>query len=282
MVAIVLFALRIADPLSRIGDFRWNDKITTPPGLYILYLLPYIDLIVCRGFNVFLGLLLSKVLLELHKQHHSSSSTLLLVLFPPSFFFHFLFYTDTFSTLLVLVAMLLAKRKQYNLAGLVGFFSLSLRQTNAIWMAFIAGTSLLDILNDKRLLLSSEESPLLVLGIFIKQCILNIPLILAKLWSFILLLAAFAGFILWNGSITLGDKSNHQASIHLPQLFYFAAFTCFFGFFSMGSPIYIFKTVIPKLVVRNWLTLAIMIPCVYVAVQNYTYVIFLFECISCF
>lgn len=247
-----------------------------------MYLLPYIDLMVCRGFNVFLGILLSKVLFELHKQHQSSSSTLLLVLFPPSFFFHFLYYTDTFSTLLVLVAMLLAKRKQYNLAGLVGFFSLYLRQTNAIWMAFIAGTSLLDILNDKRLLLSSEESnvkskTLQVLGIFITQCILNIPLILAKLWSFILLLVAFAGFIVWNGSITLGDKSNHQASIHLPQLFYFAAFTCFFGIFSMGSPIYIFKTVIPKLVVRNWFTLAIMIPCVYIAVQYYTYVIFQFK-----
>lgn len=45
------------------------------------------------------------------------------------------------------------------------------------------------------------------------------------------------GFIYWNeGSIVLGicdtklgDKSNHIAKLHVPQLFYFFSFTSFFG-----------------------------------------------------
>jgi alpha-1,2-glucosyltransferase len=36
-------------------------------------------------------------------------------------------------------------------------------------------------------------------------------------------------FLVWNGGIVLGDKSNHMAGLHFPQLFYFTGFLSFFS-----------------------------------------------------
>lgn len=60
-----------------------------------------------------------------------------------------------------------------------------------------------------------------------------------------LVLAAFAALVVWNGGIVLGkvyqstygflltdfqgDKSNHIPVLHIPQLYYFIASTTFFG-----------------------------------------------------
>lgn len=43
------------------------------------------------------------------------------------------------------------------------------------------------------------------------------------------LLALFASFIIWNGGVVLGDKSNHVATIHLPQMLYIWPFFTFFS-----------------------------------------------------
>jgi alpha-1,2-glucosyltransferase len=49
------------------------------------------------------------------------------------------------------------------------------------------------------------------------------------LWPFASLVALFAGFIAWNGGVVLGDKSNHVATIHLPQVLYLFAYMAFFS-----------------------------------------------------
>lgn len=54
--------------------------------------------------------------------------------------------------------------------------------------------------------------------------------ILHNLTGYIFVGAAFVIFVVWNGSIVVGDKLAHQASIHLTQILYFAAFTLFFMF----------------------------------------------------
>lgn len=54
--------------------------------------------------------------------------------------------------------------------------------------------------------------------------------IIRQIWPYVTVLAAFAGFVAWNGGVVLGDKSNHVATIHLPQMLYIWAF---FGFFSL-------------------------------------------------
>lgn len=60
----------------------------------------------------------------------------------------------------------------------------------------------------------------------------DVPALLRLLWPYVCSILLFFLFILWNGSVVLGDKTHHQAGLHLPQLFYFFAFTC--GFASMA------------------------------------------------
>ena len=82
----------------------------------------------------------------------------------------------------------------------------------------------------------------------------NLPSLTLKLWPYIIVVFSFLTFVFKNGSIVVGDKSHHQASFHLPQLFYFAVFSCV-----MASPYFVFnprltfgfvKVVLTR---KNWL-----------------------------
>ena len=43
------------------------------------------------------------------------------------------------------------------------------------------------------------------------------------------LICSFGAFVLWNGSVVLGDKSNHVATLHLPQMLYIWPYVVFFS-----------------------------------------------------
>ncbi|KAG9947348.1 glycosyltransferase family 59 protein, partial [Aureobasidium melanogenum] len=49
-------------------------------------------------------------------------------------------------------------------------------------------------------------------------------------WPYVFVVGLFVSFVLWNGGVVLGDKSNHVATIHLPQMLYIWAYTSFFSF----------------------------------------------------
>lgn len=54
---------------------------------------------------------------------------------------------------------------------------------------------------------------------------------------YLCVLLSFAVFIVWNGfSIVLGDKSAHQPTLHIPQLYYFATFTVLTSWPLLASP----------------------------------------------
>ena len=53
--------------------------------------------------------------------------------------------------------------------------------------------------------------------------------LLQSLSPYLTLLTLFASFILYNGGVVLGDKSNHIATLHLPQMFYIWPFIAFFS-----------------------------------------------------
>ena len=84
--------------------------------------------------------------------------------------------------------------------------------------------------------------------------------VLGLLWAYLLVFAGFAYFIHWNnGSIVLGvcnghfvfpyclhlvyagDRSNHQASVHVMQLCYFVAFATAF-LLPIGRPLTILQS----------------------------------------
>lgn len=41
---------------------------------------------------------------------------------------------------------------------------------------------------------------------------------------YILVITSFASFLVWNGGVVLGDKANHVASLHFPQLGYYVLY----------------------------------------------------------
>jgi hypothetical protein len=71
--------------------------------------------------------------------------------------------------------------------------------------------------------------------------------ILRLVWPYIIVLGLFGSFVVWNGSVVLGkssngwitvsrliagfkgDKGNHVATLHLPQMLYIWAYTSFFS-----------------------------------------------------
>jgi len=56
-----------------------------------------------------------------------------------------------------------------------------------------------------------------------------LPDILRAFVPYIPVIVAFSAFVFWNGGIVLGDKSNHVPTLHIPQVYYFVAFSTMLG-----------------------------------------------------
>ncbi|OWM64631.1 hypothetical protein CDL15_Pgr020598 [Punica granatum] len=110
------------------GNFRsWDPMITTPPGLLLFYEIfamwrPAID------------------------DRKATLYSVILALYPLQWFFTFLYYTDVASVAAVLGMYLASLKKNYCLSALVGAFAVIMRQTNIIWVLFVACTGVLDII----------------------------------------------------------------------------------------------------------------------------------------
>lgn len=46
----------------------------------------------------------------------------------------------------------------------------------------------------------------------------QIKLLVSHLFGYLVVLVGFGLFVLWNGSIVVGDKQAHEASLHIPQV----------------------------------------------------------------
>eukprot|EP00879_Flechtneria_rotunda_P011023 GHRR01011518.1.p1 GENE.GHRR01011518.1~~GHRR01011518.1.p1 ORF type:complete len:514 (+),score=169.48 GHRR01011518.1:1021-2562(+) len=78
------------------------------------------------------------------QQHRLALGVALVVgLLPTQFFFAFLFYTDIASLLFLLLAELVLLRHRPYAAAAAGFAAISMRQTNAVWVAFLTGAAML-------------------------------------------------------------------------------------------------------------------------------------------
>ena len=197
-----------------LGHFTfWHEKITTPPGIYLIS-------IITRSSSLFLLRLTSNLSLSalpffIQKDSFTIAS------FPIAWFFGFLYYTDVQSLLFVLATLSASNASSHSLAAFLGFCSCFFRQTNIIWLAYAYATSL-NIPSTRSLF----------------HDLISIPrLISLSIIPYSIVFALFALFVVWNGGIVLGDKSNHIPVLHIPQLYYFLAFATFFGFpvlFSRG------------------------------------------------
>ncbi|KAI8811171.1 alpha-1,2-glucosyltransferase ALG10-A [Cladochytrium replicatum] len=240
------------------GDFSYDPKITTPPGLYLIsaaILAPF-GSEQCSAFNLrvtggLFQLLIVFMIGRCHRQIHPSAPRSVrewtaanLAFFPVHFFSALLFYTDSGSTFFVLAAYSMALDGRHAAAALFGGISLWFRQTNVIWLVFITGVSVVRFLSVSHYgtkkkarfrdlpvseITSSAELWKFV-WTFVAEVIAQLPAIISSLWPYLLAISSFAVFVIWNKGIVIGDRSNHQPTTHFPQVLYFLAFSAFFAF----------------------------------------------------
>ncbi|KAG2779164.1 hypothetical protein JG687_00006593 [Phytophthora cactorum] len=241
---------------------EWDPKITTFPGLYLVSTLyfkaastlnvgDFCSVAVLRSVNVLfaLGNVVLCVLLRRHVAPQDPNAllhALRIAVFPPLFFFTFLFYTDGGATFFVLLMALLAEkvdllqyppaRGSFMLSATCGAVAVLFRQTNIVWVVFVAGTVVVrcvELAHSKFIYGSLKEdtsvngtssvthSSLRVFLNFISVVISNIPSILLIVWPFVVLVLGFISFLVMNGGIVVGDKSNHEVTFHGAQVLYF-------------------------------------------------------------
>ncbi|KAJ8703038.1 glucosyltransferase [Pleurotus ostreatus] len=236
------------------GDFAtWDPKITTPPGLYLMsVVLKRIFMFKCtlpmlRLTTTFTLLALPIMLTKLlcfHQRERPPSSllspsieALVLSSFPVAWFFGFLYYTEVPSVLTVTAMIVFAAQGKHSLAALLGLVSCTFRQTNVVWVLYAYGISQLAELkyrkgSEKRSSLHDPPALDASLGDFSKT-VMSFPSVFPEILPSFLpyagVFAAFGTFVAWNGGIVLGDKSNHIPSLHIPQVYYFVAFSTAFG-----------------------------------------------------
>ncbi|KAF1335563.1 hypothetical protein FI667_g1326, partial [Globisporangium splendens] len=171
---------------------------------------------------------------------------LMLATFPIHFFFTFLFYTDSGAIFFVLLMYYLAERVDlriypsargsYVLSALSGAVAVFFRQTNIIWVVFVAGTVVVKCVElshgsyiygstkqDARLsdsIVVRHSARRVFINFLVVVCT-NLVSLLQLVWPFVVIAAAFVVFLVKNGGIVVGDKSNHQAGFHGAQILYF-------------------------------------------------------------
>eukprot|EP00268_Persea_americana_P018828 TRINITY_DN19626_c0_g1_i5.p1 TRINITY_DN19626_c0_g1~~TRINITY_DN19626_c0_g1_i5.p1 ORF type:complete len:512 (+),score=41.58 TRINITY_DN19626_c0_g1_i5:227-1762(+) len=147
------------------GDFKsWDPMITTPSGLYYLslaYVASFFPVIrftnaslsfsescstpVLRSTNgalaVICSIMIYEILIHLRPaigERAATLSTVILAMFPIHWFFTFLYYTDVASLTVVLAMYLACLKQHYWLSALLGGLAIFIRQTNVVWMLFVA------------------------------------------------------------------------------------------------------------------------------------------------
>ncbi|MED6131927.1 hypothetical protein PIB30_014639 [Stylosanthes scabra] len=159
------------------GNFRsWDPMITTPPGLYYLSLAQVASLFgfysmkgtssfsdlcsaaILRSVNGVLAIICCIILYDIitHLKpalddKKKMLQAVVLSLYPLHWFFTFLYYTDVASLTAVMAMYLACLKNNYWFSALIGAFSVVIRQTNIIWVLFVACTGILDYsLNHRR------------------------------------------------------------------------------------------------------------------------------------
>ncbi|KAI6656995.1 hypothetical protein LOD99_16296 [Oopsacas minuta] len=253
---------------------HWDMKLTTPPGLYISSLMIYFPISLfksslielCSVFNlrttnIIFSSLNSGVLFLLLRVIHPKSSHLIsslyaftLSLFPVLYFFSFLYYTDQGSTFLVLSALLATKHSHHVLSAVIFALSLCFRQTNIIWLCFAASCTLLTKVEGR---IRSEAGLVERLAKACVYLLLQLRPSIRTLLPYMLVCIAFSIFIVLNGGIVLGDKSQHQITLHFSQVSYYILLTAVFTWSHM---IMLLKRIISnvKLVVICFILLTLL------------------------
>ncbi|KAJ1019274.1 hypothetical protein NDA13_006193 [Ustilago tritici] len=168
---------------------------------------------------------------------------------PPLWFFGFLYYTDVASVWLTLASLTLFNDLDPSkstvstsiLLVLTSILAVMVRQTNLVWVMYCAGRATLTVIQTLQPERNRGDEGLVdeLTRLFKTVTQREFGKVVGKnLFPLLPMLFGCIAFIRWNGSIVLGDKTNHQAGLHLPQLGYFLLFSSFFALFPLLHTFY--------------------------------------------
>ncbi|CCE61582.1 hypothetical protein TPHA_0A05070 [Tetrapisispora phaffii CBS 4417] len=233
------------------GDwFYWDPKITTPPGLYILGYLNYqivkmftswSTTTLLRLVNLIGGtvILPAVVLRPLFLFNAIGFWPITLISFPLMTTYYYLYYTDVWSTIFimqslnVIITLPLGENYSIWLSAFFAGISCLFRQTNIIWCGFIM------VLAIERRAMIQKEFNTHNFNNYLKAFIYSVDEFKTVVLPYMINFILFFIYLLWNRSITLGDKSNHSVGIHLVQIFY-----CIFFITIFSLPLWLSKNFI--------------------------------------
>ncbi|XP_021370347.1 putative Dol-P-Glc:Glc(2)Man(9)GlcNAc(2)-PP-Dol alpha-1,2-glucosyltransferase [Mizuhopecten yessoensis] len=289
------------------GNFSsWDPMITTLPGTYlasvgVLYpismvtqqlLVDMCTTSILRGINILFTTancyLLLCIYTTLHPQvtpWRAAAIATTLTVFPVMYFFTFLYYTDPGSIFFVLMMYYFHLQGYKLLAAMMGVVAIVFRQTNIIWVVFVAGLSTQTCIMDwmkmeKKPLKSHDGNDLRILKRFISlvwanlrkpslilELLLNI--LISTFW-YICVGAGFLSFIRLNDGIVVGDKSHHQACLNFPQIFYFLSVALVFAAPHMISVPKILNFI--KFSIKNFILVLAFCSMSFILIYKFTYV----------
>jgi alpha-1,2-glucosyltransferase len=255
------------------GNYKyWDPKITTPPGLYLSSLFLNLNSLAgARAINLIYSF---GVLLTLYSV--TRKDAYVIALFPISFFYSFLYYTDMGSLFYVLLGFKFGRTGHFKCSALSYLIAILFRQTNIIWMLFVAGLAVVDLLRKKNIQIEDDCNLLITLAALLKiittallNSIKHFHYLISYLYPYVLVLVTFGIFIVINGSIVLGDKANHEARLHIPQFYYFFLVTFGFGIFAI-NPLRVSRAAL-QFIRNNVLFSLCNLIFIWYTVANYTY-----------
>lgn len=239
---------------------EWDNKITTLPGMYIasvmllkplqaifqsitcsVWCLRYINVL----YNIINTLLCYNILKKVNSKKdcpNTGFTALMIGTFPVLYFFSFLYYTDPGAVMFVLATYLVSLYDNDKLACVFAVVSIIFRQTNIVWVAFVAGVkaanhldqvteiseiAVSDNLKDKLARFFASLVSALVRYLLVLENIFKVSMLVAP---YCCVGVAFLIFVFVNNGIVVGDRSSHEAVLHIPQIFYCSLFILFFSF----------------------------------------------------
>ncbi|PYH45156.1 phospholipase D/nuclease [Aspergillus saccharolyticus JOP 1030-1] len=200
-----------------------------------------------------------------------SHTVLNICLFPPIFFFSGLYYTDILALLVIVEAYNWDLKRSSGDAWfplktivftVLGLVTLVFRQTNIFWAAIFLGglqvvrqlklkskpcrsSGLADVvrqgwqneLYDPLVSEASIEDYFKTSISLLSVALSNLGTVISTAIPYLLILAGFGAFVLWNDGVVLGHKEFHTAGIHLPQMLYIWPFIVFFSWPLLLGPV---------------------------------------------
>lgn len=205
--------------------------------------------------------------------------------FPLLYFFSIVYYTDVGSTFMVLLMYCLHLDKNDWFASFIGALAVLFRQTNIVWVFFVAiqaaGPHIIGHAHEARI--EVQKAPLkfslttwgqtkeVLEGLFLllfcpRKALQMMRSVLQTCIGYLLVGLAFVAFVIANNGVVVGDRTAHTVMIHPTQVLYFCAFSLVF------SAPYSISRIEPFLMTckKHWLVMPVMAAVCVSVVKSYT------------